>query len=92
MSANLRFDQIRLPPECETLRQDVRAFHSRGGKHVGTGDVRLVSVPPPSGSRSAIYRATDRVRIETERLREQGVVTGIERDPKRRQALGPDAV
>ena len=26
MSANLRFDPIRLPPECETLRQDVRAF------------------------------------------------------------------
>jgi acyl-CoA dehydrogenase len=26
MSTNLQFDQIRLPPECETLRQDVRAF------------------------------------------------------------------
>jgi acyl-CoA dehydrogenase len=26
LSANLRFDQIRLPPECEKLRQDVRAF------------------------------------------------------------------
>jgi acyl-CoA dehydrogenase len=26
MSANLRFDQIRLPPECERLRQEVRAF------------------------------------------------------------------
>jgi acyl-CoA dehydrogenase len=26
MSANLRFDQIRLPPQCETLRQEVRAF------------------------------------------------------------------
>src|SRR5262247_1483710 len=26
MSATLRFDQIRLPPQCETLRQEVRAF------------------------------------------------------------------
>jgi acyl-CoA dehydrogenase len=26
MSANLRFDQIRLPPECAHLRQEVRAF------------------------------------------------------------------
>src|SRR5712692_3840423 len=26
MSTNLRFEQIRLPPQCETLRQDVRAF------------------------------------------------------------------
>src|SRR5512141_2138142 len=26
MSTNLQFDQIRLPPECEALRQDVRAF------------------------------------------------------------------
>jgi acyl-CoA dehydrogenase len=26
MSAQLRFDQIRLPPECETLRGEVRAF------------------------------------------------------------------
>jgi acyl-CoA dehydrogenase len=26
MSTNLQFDQIRLPPECETLRQDVRVF------------------------------------------------------------------
>src|SRR5262249_20009218 len=26
MSTNLQFDQIRLPPECETLRQDVRTF------------------------------------------------------------------
>jgi hypothetical protein len=26
MSTNLQFDQIRLPPECERLRQDVRAF------------------------------------------------------------------
>jgi acyl-CoA dehydrogenase len=26
MSTELRFDQIRLPPECETLRQEVRAF------------------------------------------------------------------
>ena len=26
MSANLQFDQIRLPGECETLRKDVRAF------------------------------------------------------------------
>src|SRR5512142_3309690 len=26
MSANLQFDQIRLPPECEALRKDVRAF------------------------------------------------------------------
>jgi acyl-CoA dehydrogenase len=26
MTANLRFDPIRLPPECETLRQEVRAF------------------------------------------------------------------
>jgi alkylation response protein AidB-like acyl-CoA dehydrogenase len=26
MSANLRFDPIRLPPECEALRQEVRAF------------------------------------------------------------------
>jgi len=26
MTAALRFDQIRLPPECETLRQEVRAF------------------------------------------------------------------
>jgi alkylation response protein AidB-like acyl-CoA dehydrogenase len=26
MSTDLRFDQIRLPAECETLRQDVRAF------------------------------------------------------------------
>jgi acyl-CoA dehydrogenase len=26
MSTNLQFDQIRLPPECDTLRQEVRAF------------------------------------------------------------------
>jgi alkylation response protein AidB-like acyl-CoA dehydrogenase len=26
MNANLRFDQIRLPPECEKLRSEVRAF------------------------------------------------------------------
>ena len=26
MTANLRFDPIRLPPECETLRSEVRAF------------------------------------------------------------------
>jgi alkylation response protein AidB-like acyl-CoA dehydrogenase len=26
MTTNLQFDQIRLPPECETLRQDVRVF------------------------------------------------------------------
>jgi alkylation response protein AidB-like acyl-CoA dehydrogenase len=26
MTANLRFDQIRLPPQCETLRREVRAF------------------------------------------------------------------
>ena len=26
MSTELRFDQIRLPPECETLRGEVRAF------------------------------------------------------------------
>lgn len=26
MTANLRFDPIRLPPECEALRQEVRAF------------------------------------------------------------------
>jgi hypothetical protein len=26
MSTDLRFDQIRLPPECEALRQEVRAF------------------------------------------------------------------
>ena len=26
MSAELQFDQIRLPPECEALRQEVRAF------------------------------------------------------------------
>ena len=26
MSTDLRFDQIRLPPECETLRAEVRAF------------------------------------------------------------------
>ncbi len=26
MSSNLQFDQIRLPPECEALRKDVRAF------------------------------------------------------------------
>src|ERR1700709_2568644 len=26
MTANLRFDQIRLPEECETLRREVRAF------------------------------------------------------------------
>ncbi len=26
MSTDLRFDQIRLPPECDTLRQEVRAF------------------------------------------------------------------
>src|SRR2546430_12577689 len=26
MSTELRFDQIRLPPECETLRREVRGF------------------------------------------------------------------
>ena len=26
MSTSLQFDQIRLPPECESLRRDVRAF------------------------------------------------------------------
>ena len=26
MTADLRFDQIRLPPECDSLRQEVRAF------------------------------------------------------------------
>ena len=26
MTAALRFDPIRLPPECEVLRQEVRAF------------------------------------------------------------------
>ena len=26
MSTALNFDQIRLPPECDELRQDVRAF------------------------------------------------------------------
>ena len=26
MTAALRFDQIRLPEECETLRREVRAF------------------------------------------------------------------
>ena len=26
MSAELRFDPIRLPPECEALRREVRAF------------------------------------------------------------------
>ena len=26
MTTNLQFDQIRLPPECETLRAEVRAF------------------------------------------------------------------
>jgi acyl-CoA dehydrogenase len=26
MTAALRFDPIRLPPECETLRKEVRAF------------------------------------------------------------------
>ena len=26
MSTNLQFDQIRLPPECDALRQEVRAF------------------------------------------------------------------
>ena len=26
MSTDLQFDQIRLPPECERLRDDVRAF------------------------------------------------------------------
>ena len=26
MTTQLRFDQIRLPPECEALRQEVRAF------------------------------------------------------------------
>ena len=26
MTAALRFDPIRLPPECEKLRQEVRAF------------------------------------------------------------------
>src|SRR5215831_20067788 len=26
MTANLRFDPIRLPPECEALRREVRAF------------------------------------------------------------------
>ena len=26
MSTELRFDQIRLPPECEALRREVRAF------------------------------------------------------------------
>ena len=26
MTANLNFDQIRLPPECDALREDVRAF------------------------------------------------------------------
>src|SRR5262249_53272423 len=26
MSTNLQFDQIRLPRECDTLRQEVRAF------------------------------------------------------------------
>src|SRR5450756_1622695 len=26
MSTDLRFDQIRLPPECDALRQEVRAF------------------------------------------------------------------
>ena len=28
MSAALQFDQIRLPPECEALRKDVRTFLS----------------------------------------------------------------
>ena len=26
MTASLQFDQIRLPPECEALRAEVRAF------------------------------------------------------------------
>ncbi|HEX2536989.1 MAG TPA: acyl-CoA dehydrogenase, partial [Pseudolabrys sp.] len=26
MTTNLQFDQIRLPPECEALRDEVRAF------------------------------------------------------------------
>src|SRR5258708_4891477 len=26
MNTNLQFDQIRLPPECDTLRQEARAF------------------------------------------------------------------
>ena len=26
MTTSLRFDPIRLPPECEALRQEVRAF------------------------------------------------------------------
>ena len=36
MTADLRFDQIRLPPECETLRQEVRAFIAEevGGRHL----------------------------------------------------------
>ena len=30
MATELRFDPIRLPPECEALRQDVRAFLADG--------------------------------------------------------------
>ena len=45
MTASLSFDQIRLPPECEALRQDVRAFiadevaaGSFDPEHPGHGD------------------------------------------------------
>jgi acyl-CoA dehydrogenase len=45
MSTELRFDQIRLPPECEALRREVRAFIAEevaaGGfdpAHVGHGE------------------------------------------------------
>ena len=46
MTADLRFDPIRLPPECETLRQEVRAFIAEevaagtfDPSHPGHGDV-----------------------------------------------------
>ena len=47
MTAALRFDPIRLPPECEQLRKEVRAFLAE--------EIAAGTLDPPTGLRTVAH-------------------------------------
>ena len=54
MATELTFDPIRLPPECEALRQEVRAFLAEeiDGRHLQS-DTAAASTAPSATSSAA---------------------------------------
>ena len=68
MTAALRFDPIRLPPECEKLRKEVRAFLA---EEIAAGTFDPHKPQPRGHRRAGVFPQGRRARLDRHDLAEE---------------------